>query len=320
MSPTPSPSRSAVALALFSVYVIWGSTYLVMRVALESFPPFIMGAIRFLIAGGILYAVLRLRGEARPTLREWGWSAVVGTLLLAIGNGGVAVAEQWVASSLAAVMVASMPLFAALFSGMLGKWPGRREWMGLGIGALGVALLNVDGDLRASLAGALLLILAPMSWALGSVWSRRLPMPKGMMSSAAQMITGGAVLSLAGLFQLDRLQTPTPKATLALVFLIFFGSIVGFTAYQFLLRNVRPALATSYAYVNPVVAVILGVTLGGETLTGFGIAGAVLIVLAVALVIFSGARSKQPAPVTPLPVRGPSGPVDDAPPLRRTGT
>ena len=306
------PSRVAVALALFSVYAIWGSTYLMMRFALEGFPPFIMGGVRFLMAGGLMYAFIRLRGGAAPTRREWGSAALVGALLCAVGNGGVAVAQQWVASSLAAVMVASMPLFAAFFSGVFGRWPGRVEWLGLGLGAVGVVFLNLDGDLRGSVAGAIALLISPAAWALGSVWSRRLPMPKGAMSSAAQMLVGGVLMSIAGMFQLDRFQMPGTRAVLALLYLVVFGSIVGFSSYQWLLRNVRPALATSYAYVNPLVAVLLGMSFGGEVLTRWAFVGTGLIILAVVLVVLGSARS-VPAPAATAATPSPAGP--EQPPL-----
>ncbi len=191
-SPAPAQKWMIVA-ALFALYVIWGSTYLAMRFALESFAPFAMAGIRYLTAGALLLAYTRLRGEPWPSRREWAASLALGVLLLGIGNGGVAFAEQWVASSLAAVMIASMPLWSALFSGLFGHWPSRREWVGLSIGACGVVLLNLEGDLRASPLGALVLLAAAASWAFGSVWSRRLPLPNsGAVRSGAQMLCGGA--------------------------------------------------------------------------------------------------------------------------------
>ena len=260
------PARGMVLLALLTVYVVWGSTYLAIKVALEGYPPFGMAAVRFAFAGAVLYGWLRLRGTPGPTMRQWRNCAVTGALLLGGGNGLVCYAEQTVSSGLAAVAVASMPLFAALFAGMYGKWPKRLDWIGLVIGFGGVILLNLGGEMLASPAGAIALVAAPLAWAFGSVWSKQQDMPGAWMSTAAQMLTGSAVLGaitlLAGESWPD---APSTRATLALVYLAIAGSIAAFTAYVYLLNAVRPALATSYAYVNPPVAVLLGVWLLGES-------------------------------------------------------
>ena len=278
-------SRPRVLAALASLYLVWGSTYLVMRWALEGFPPLWMGAVRFTLAGTLLFAFLRLRGAPWPTRAEWGASAITGFLLLACGNGLVAFAEQTVASSLAAVMVSAMPLWAALFSGLFGQWPGPREWVGMGLGAVGVVLLNLDGDLRASVPGALALVISPATWAFGSVWGKRLPLPKGAMASALQMLTAG-VLLLCGAPLLHGLpaHAPSARAWGSLLFLAAFGSLLAYSAYQYLLRTVRPALATSYAYVNPAVALLLGSVWGGEHLAPSAWAGAAVVLCAVVLV------------------------------------
>jgi drug/metabolite transporter (DMT)-like permease len=296
--PVRAPIRAPLVLALAAVYLVWGSTYLGMRIALESYPPFVMGAIRFLLAGGALYGWLRARGAAAPTRRQWGGAAVVGFLLLVVGNGGVAVAEQWVASSLAAVMVASMPLWAALFSGIFGRWPHALEWAGLAVGAVGVVMLNVDGELRASVPGAVALVLSPMCWALGSIWGARLPLPAGLMASAAQMLMGGAMFTVLSLPQVGAMEAPSLSATTALLFLTVFGSLVAYSAYQYLLRTVPPALATSYAYVNPAVAVLLGVFFAGEHLTPAAAVGTGLVLLAVVLVAVHRSRAGVAAPAS----------------------
>ena len=290
----PAPSgQLPVLIALGLLYVVWGSTYLAMRFALDGFAPLQMAGIRFVIAGTLMLVFLLTRGEKLPTLRQWGASAITGTLLLGFGNGCVAFAQQWVASSLAAVMVASMPLFAALFAGIWGAWPRRYEWAGIALGTLGVVLLNLEGDLRGSPAGAALLLLAPFCWALGSVWGRRLPLPKGPLASATQMLCGGALLLVVSALHGDPLPaSPGLKPILALAFLIVFGSIAAFSAYMYLLRTVTPALATSYAYVNPGVAVLLGVWLGGEHVGLHGILGMVAIIAAVALIALT--RSARP--------------------------
>src|SRR5689334_11330868 len=177
MSPTGSTSttsRFAVGLALFSLYVIWGSTYLAMRVAMEGFGPFTMAAIRFLVAGVVMLAIARFRGEAFPSRRQWRNALLIGTLLLACGNGGVAIAEQTVNSGLAALMVAAMPLWMALFAGLWGRWPATKDWVALGIGFVGIVLLNFGSELRGSPTGVGALLFATAAWAFGSLWSRRL--------------------------------------------------------------------------------------------------------------------------------------------------
>ena len=274
--------RSRVLLCLFALYLIWGSTFLCIRIALETFPPLLMAGVRFVSAGSILFAVLKARGHATPTIREWRSSLFIGTLLVC-ANGCVAVAEQWVSSSVAAVAIASVPLWAALFAGLWGRWPTSKEWVGLGIGLAGVAFLQSGGELRASHAGALVLTLSTVTWALGSIWSRRLPLPKGLMSSASQMLAGGAVLLVASLLHGDRLGPVTPHALAAFSYLTVFGSIVGYSAYSYLLNHVRPALATSYAYVNPVVAVGLGAGLAHESIAPSAIGALALILGGVAL-------------------------------------
>nr|WP_043710165.1 drug/metabolite exporter YedA [Corallococcus macrosporus] len=261
--------RGWLIASLLSLYVIWGSTYLAIRWALEGgLPPFQMSGARFVFAGALLFGVLWLKGAPVPTGRQWAASTVVGVLLLGMGNGGLVFAQQWVASGVAALVVGSLPLWTALFGGLFGQWPGRAERWGLAIGFGGIILLNLGSDMGGRLLPTLALLAAPMSWAFGSVWSRRLPMPQGLMSTAAQMLCGGAVILTFSLVIGERpTAMPTPKAVAAFFYLVIFGSLVGYSAYGYLLRNARPSLATSYAYVNPVLAVFLGGLLAGETMT-----------------------------------------------------
>ncbi|MGK3960491.1 drug/metabolite exporter YedA [Sorangium sp. So ce118] len=265
-----------VLLSLAALYLIWGSTYLAVSVALETLPPFLLAGVRFVTAGALLYGVLRLRGVPRPTLRQWGAAAKVGVLLLVGGNGLVVVSQQWVSSGVAAVVVSTMPLWLALFTAVRaarGGAPGPRgapevsrgEWVGLLVGFAGAALLHIGGDLHAEHAGALLIVLAPVAWALGSLYSRTTSLPEGPMAVAAEMLSGGAVmLGISALAGEQLAAAPSSRSLLALAYLVVFGSIVGLSAYTFLLRNTRPAIATSYAYVNPIVAIALGIALGGE--------------------------------------------------------
>lgn len=290
--PAMFGQRTLVVVALLSLYFVWGSTYLAIRVAVASYPPFLMAAIRFLCAGVALYAFLRWRGAAAPTRAQWLNSAFAGTLLLGFGNGLVCYAEQSVASGLAAVAVASMPLFAAVFGGLYGHWPRRMEWLGLGVGFAGVILLNLGGSMGGAPLGAIALVVAAGSWAFGSVWSKRRNMPPAAMNTAAQMLTGGVALLVFALLLGERLPAAPPtSATLAIVYLAIAGSLVGFSAYLYLLNTVRPALATSYAYVNPPVAVLVGALFGGEIVHAFDIAAMMVILAGVALIALARERA-----------------------------
>ena len=299
-----------MVLALLAVYVVWGSTYLAIRVALEGFPPFLMAGLRFVVAGGVLYLVLRLRGAPAPRRAQWRSATLVGGLLLLGGNGGVVVAEQWVASGLAALGVATVALWSAIFAGLWGQWPRRLEWVGLAFGFAGVALLNLEGNLRASPAGAVALLVATVSWALGSMWSRHLDLPAGLMASAAEMLAGGGLLLVASVLVGENVpRAVSMRPLVALAYLIVFGSWIGFSAYLYLLRRVRPAVATSYAYVNPVIAMALGVALAGERVTLTEWAAMPVILGGVALVVIAHGQAEEavehaPAPEVDVPSDG----------------
>jgi drug/metabolite transporter (DMT)-like permease len=280
------PARSLVLLALFTVYVVWGSTYYGLRIALRSFPPFWLGAVRFVLAGGLLMLALRLRGVRLPTLREWAAALAVGALLFGLGNGGIALAQQLgMPSSVGALVAAMTPLFSGVFAWMLGLSPTGREWLGLCAGLVGVALMKLGGSIDIHGWAALLLLASPAGWAFGSLWSRRLPSSPGAMSNAAQMLSGGVTM---GFMALARGETwpsePLLEAWLATAYLVVIGSMLGFAAYGFLLRHTRPAVALSYAYVNPVVAMLLGMGLGGEELSPLTVTGAFIVLCSVALI------------------------------------
>jgi drug/metabolite transporter (DMT)-like permease len=288
--PLTNP-RLLIPLSLFALYIIWGSTYLGIRYALESYPPFLLAGVRFLIAGVLLFGFLRLRGITAPSARQWRNAAITGVLLLGFGNGMVCFAEQRVSSGIAAVAVASMPLFAALFSSLYGERPTRREGLGLAIGFIGVVVLNLGNGLSASRLGAAALLLAAMCWAFGSVWSKRQDMPQGPMNTAAQMLCASVALIIVALLAGERLPAhPTERATLATGYLIVFGSIIAFSAYLYVLKHVRPALATSYAYVNPPVAVLFGLLLVGEHVGPYDLAGMAIILLGVGVITFARQR------------------------------
>jgi drug/metabolite transporter (DMT)-like permease len=284
----PAPARAIpldALIALLILYVLWGSTYLGIKVALISFPPFLMGGIRFTLAGVCMFAFLALRRTPMPTRRQWLHSAIFGLLLVVFGNGMVAFAEQYVASSLTAAVLAASPIAFVLFSGFFGKWPTRIEWVGIAIGFAGVLLLTVQGELRGQPLGAIALLIGMLSWAFGSVLGReKLDLPGGAMTSASEMLTGGPMLLVAGLLRGEQISTPiAPEAMAGFVFL-FFAAIVGFTSYNLVLRKLRPALASSYSYVNPVVALILGVWLLGETVTPLSLVAIGIIIAGVAFI------------------------------------
>ncbi|MFO6296147.1 drug/metabolite exporter YedA [Rahnella selenatireducens] len=268
---TASVTRSLLPLiaALFALYFIWGSTYFVIRVGVESWPPLMMAGLRFFVAGCIMFTFLLLRGHKIPTLKQWMAAGAVGILLLSVGNGLVTVAEHMqVPSGIAAVMVATVPLFTLCFSRLWGMPNSRLEWTGVAIGLFGIVLLNTGSNLEGNPWGAALILLASLSWAFGSVWSSRLTLPAGLMAGAAEMIIAGVVLLVASRVSGEHLAAaPTLSGFLALGYLVVFGSMIAISAYMFLLKTVRPAVATSYAYVNPIVAVLLGIGFAGESLS-----------------------------------------------------
>jgi len=280
------PERLLLAGAFAALYLIWGSTYLAIRIGVASWPPLLLAGVRFLLAGSLLYSWLRLRGAQAPSGREWGVACLLGTLLLGLGNGGVNVAESLgAASGVAALMVATVPLFTLLFGLFWGHRNRLLDWLGILLGLVGIGLLNAGSNLQASPLAAGLLVLSPAGWALGSVWGRYLQQPAGVMASASQMLAAGLILLLASLVSGERLQQwPDAAGWGALAYLALFGSIIAFSAYLYLLKTVRPAAATSYAYVNPVVAVVLGYFFAGERL-GLREAVAMLLIVAAVLLI-----------------------------------
>jgi drug/metabolite transporter (DMT)-like permease len=308
MTSAPSPrSLLPVVLALAAVYLIWGSTYLAIRFALEGgFPPLLMAGGRFIVAGGLMYAALRLRGVPAPTRAQWKNLAVMGGLLLGLGNGMVCIAQQSVSSGLAAVAVASAPLWMGLFAAMRGQHPNRLEWIGLAVGFAGALWLNAGGSLRASPTGLAALLVATLAWSFGSIWSKGRDLPAPFMGAAGQMLVGGVMMLAAGLLLGERLAgLPAPKAWLSVGYLVTFGSIVGFSAYIWLLHHVRPALAGSYAYVNPAIAVVLGAWLANER---FGVAdlGAMAVILS-GVVAITLAKARRPQAVAPVPAQAGKG-------------
>jgi drug/metabolite transporter (DMT)-like permease len=292
------PARLPVLLAFAAIYVIWGATYLAIRFAIETVPPLLMAAVRFLIAGGALYAWLRWRGAARPAATHWRAAAMVGAFMLLGGNGAVVWAEQRVPSGVTALLVAMVPLWMVLIDWARpgGVRPTLLVAAGLALGLAGLALLigpeQLLGGARTDHAGALVLALGCLSWSLGSVYSRHAPLPSSpQLATAMEMLAGGALLLVASLARgewplLDP-HAVSLRSLAALGFLVVFGSLVAFSAYIWLLRQTTPARVSTYAYVNPVVAMLLGWAFAGEPLSARTLLAAAVIVAGVVLITSS---------------------------------
>ena len=285
--------RWKIAIAFFSVYVFWGMTYLAMRVAVVDIPPHLMAGGRFLLAGLLLYVWTRRRGEGPPAWEQWRAATIIGAFLLLGGNATVAWAEERVPSGLAAVLIAVAPIWMVGMEWVRGgSRPGKRVIAGLLLGLVGVGLLvSPGGDTSGSvdLIGAAMLILASASWAWGSVISKSAPLPKSpFLATSMEMITAGILLlvvaALAGQLDHFSLWDVAWQAALSWGYLVIFGSLVGFTAYIWLLGHTSIAKAGTYAYVNPIVAVLLGWAILGEPITSRTVIATLVILVGVALV------------------------------------
>lgn len=278
---------------LAATWFIWGSTYLAIKYALISFPPFFQMGTRFLVAGALLLAWMRWRGKPMPTFAEWRNALVCGALMLGGGMGGTAVAETSVGSGLVVAFIAVLPLMIALVNLCYGIKPGRMEAAGIAVGLVGVLMLTQGASFQASTHGLIAVTVACLSWSIGSVLSQRtLPLAPGAMGFASEMLCGGVeLMGLALLAGEAPVWPPEPVAVGAWIYLVVFGSLIAFNAYMVLLAKASAGLASSYAFVNPVIAMLLGVAIANETVTGYEWA-AVAVVLA-GVVLLVGSRSKQ---------------------------
>lgn len=287
--------QAQLLIAFAAVYLIWGSTYLAIRFAIETLPGYSMSGARFLIAGGGLYIWSRLRGAPRPTRRHWANAALIGALLFLGGNGSVVWAEQRVPSGLAALLIATEPLWVVLLFSFWrgGHKPSRRTVLGISIGFVGAAILSAPttaiGGEAPHLISMFVLVLAALSWATGSLFARGADLPDNPTQTAAmQMFMGSIFLLLAGAaggewIAFD-LAAVSGKSAAAFLYLTIFGSLIGFSAYSWLLRNAHPSKVSTYAYVNPIIAVFLGWLLAGEPLGPRTLIAAALIIGSVVLV------------------------------------
>lgn len=281
--------RTKVWLALFALYVVWGSTYLAIRFAVETIPPFMTAGLRFLISGLILLIWRRTAGDALPTRNQWKSAAIIGTLLLLGGNGLLSFSEQRIASGIAALIVGTVPLWMVLIEALRpgGVRPGWRAMIGLLIGFVGIYLLigpsSLTGGLQFDLIGTLTVIAASFFWSLGSIYSRSADVPRStLMMTGAEMLMGSLALfvtsGLLGEWRMLNFAAIAPHSWLGLAYLIVFGSLIGFVSYGWLLHNAPVSLVATYAYVNPLVAILLGALLAGEPLTARILAASVIVI------------------------------------------
>jgi len=306
---TESSRKLLILVAAFAaVYIFWGSTYLAIKYAIETLPPFLMAGSRFLFAGSILFLWARLSKDYEaPKLEHWRTSFIVGTLLLLGGNGGVVLAQHFIPSSLAALLVATEPLWIVVLSWawLKGSRPNWKVALGLLLGFAGVWMLisgratnGVQADSSGQWIGILAVIFGAFSWAAGSIYGLRASVPKSsLLTAGMQMMAGSISLLLVGVVR-GELSTFEPSAVsnnslFGLAYLIIFGSLVGFTAYSWLLKNARPSMVATYAYVNPVIAVILGWLIAGESMTGQMLIGAGIVVGSVVLITSQNSEENE---------------------------
>jgi drug/metabolite transporter (DMT)-like permease len=332
-----TPTRAKVVTAFAAVYIIWGSTYLAIYYAIQTLPPFLMASVRFLVAGMLLFVWSAQRSPRWPAAAEWRAAFVVGGLLLLGGNGAVVWSQQFVASGVVALLIAVTPGWMVLLDWLWqgGGRPAGRTVLGLVLGFGGIALLVGPSVLQGTGAihpvGVLVVMLGSLSWATGSIYSRRAPVPPGgLYATGIQMLAGGVLLGIAGVASGEPARVDIGAAStasmLAVLYLIVFGSIIGYSAYVWLLRHVDAARVSTYAYVNPVVAVVLGWAFAGEAFTPrMALAAAVIIAGVVMITIgqqkaraaaLAAAMSASGAAVTPAAAAGSLGATADAHPER----
>lgn len=289
-------TKALTVLSLLTVYVIWSFTYLAIKICVVEIPPFIMNSLRFIAAGAImLLFVFFTDRKSMLSPKQFAASCVTGSLMFMGGTGFVAVAiKTGVGSGLSAVAIAAVTIWAAVIGVFFGKRTSRLEWAGVALGFAGIIILKMESDFKGNAAGMIFLLLAPFLWAFGSFLVKKLQIPGGIAGNGSQMLMGGiAIIPVALLTGEKMTAMPGTPAILSLLFLIFFGSIAGFTAYMYLFKYTSPALATSYSYVNPFGAVLIGVLAAGEAVGGPGIASLILVVSGIGLIIYGNNRNKK---------------------------
>lgn len=291
--PATAPRLTPLVVAcLAATWLVWSSTYLAIKFALVSLPPFFQMGTRFLVAGGLLLAWTTWRGAPLPTARQWRNAALIGTLMLGGGMGGTAFAEQTISSGLVVAFIAVVPILIAVFNLPFGIRPTRTEAAGMCVGLAGVLMLTQGAGFSGSPIGLVAIVLACIAWSFGSVLSqRRLPLAGGGVGFASEMIAGGVVLMLMSWIAGERpVWPPAPIAVAAWLYLVVFGSLIAFSAYMVLLARTTAALASSYTLVNPLLGMLLGIAFAGETVTGSEWVAA-LVLLAGVVLLFVGRRA-----------------------------
>jgi drug/metabolite transporter (DMT)-like permease len=305
----PRARAWSIAACLAAVYIIWGTTYFAIKVAIAGMPAFFLVGTRFATAGAVLLAWQALRGRPLPRAREWAAAALVGFLLLMVGNGSVTVGEHWISSGATVALGSLVPLATALWAGAFGEWPRRSEWLAIALGAVGAAIMLTGRELSGSLLGTIIILIGVASWSLGTVVSRRLPVPEGASGFGAEMLTAGCMgLALSAALG-ERWSLPTAVSVWsAWGYLVVCGSLVGFSAFRYLVERVSPTLASTYAYVNPPVALLVGWQLGHESFSPSVLVGLPIVLASVALLAWAHARAQgragEPTPASATPGRG----------------
>jgi drug/metabolite transporter (DMT)-like permease len=305
-----------VVFSLMCVYLFWGGTYLGIRYAIQTIPPFLMVGMRFTVAGWALYAVMRLRGEPRPTWPEIRNAALIGFLLLVLGNGILTLAEQQVPSAIASLMIATVPLWIAVITSIINRrLPGAGSSAGILLGLVGVGILVLNpaslSDHPVSAVGIIAILFAALAWSVGSILSRRIQQPKApLLSTAVQMIAVGAILLIVAAVDGDMngfsFAQVSGESWLAVGYLIIFGSLLGYTAFIWLFRYADTTVASTYAYVNPVVAIMLGWLIAGERFGTNAIIAAVIIIISVIVITVSRRDAKPQSQKAPIDAEGAS--------------
>jgi drug/metabolite transporter (DMT)-like permease len=306
-NPSAKPSMLMLGLALLVVYIVWGTTYLALNIGMTEMPPLLMNASRFMAAGIVMLAIARLRGHAWPTVPQLKAAAVVGVLMVALAMVLVMYAQKLgVGSGLMATVVTTMPMWLALWTRLGGERVPGRAWAGLALGVCGASLLALEGDFSTSVLASVCAFGAPLCWSLGSYASRKLSLPGPAMAAGFEWLIGGSAALVVGLaFEAPgQMLNAGAKAWWAWLYLVGFGTLITLNAYLWLLRNTSAALAGSYAFVNPAVALVVGVMLGGEQLTGWVFPALPLIFAALALIMTArpvSQESYRPAPASAQP-------------------
>ena len=290
----PKTPTWLIAASLLAVYVIWGTTYFAIKVAIESLPPFFLIGTRFVVAGALLLGWQLLRRQPMPSARQWAGAALLGFLLLVVGNGAVAVAEHWVSSGATVALISIMPLATALWSGLLGQWPRPIEWSAIALGAVGASVMLLGRDLQGSLAGTLIILTGTTSWALGTVLARRVDVPHGPTGFGAEMLVAGLCCLAISAALHETWQLPSaPRVWWTWAYLTIFGSVIGFSAYRFVVERASSTLASTYAYINPPVALFVGWWLGDESFSRNTLIGLPIVLAAVGLLAWIQAGDRR---------------------------